>query len=84
MCVLTDNVPFALIDFVTATQMAVVNKGLGVELGVITAPLPGAVTVKPASCSSKIKTKWAMLMMSPQALQRARTRPWLMITNWTR
>lgn len=35
-CVLTDSVTFALIDFVTATQMAVVNKGLGVELGVIT------------------------------------------------
>lgn len=31
--VLTDRVTFALIDFVTATQM--VNKGLGVELGVI-------------------------------------------------
>lgn len=33
--VLTDSASFASIDFVAATQMAVVNKGLGVELGVI-------------------------------------------------
>lgn len=36
VAVCPDRVTFALIDFVTATQMAVVNKGLGVELGVIT------------------------------------------------
>lgn len=36
LCFLTDRVTFASTDFVTATQMAVVNKGLGVELWVIT------------------------------------------------
>lgn len=49
MCVWTGEVTFALIDFLTVTQMAKVNKGPGVGPGMLCAVMPRAVMVKPKS-----------------------------------
>lgn len=70
----------------TVTQMAIVNKGLGVGLGILCAVLPRAVMVKPVSHGLKVKKKkkCSMLMMRLQAMQKAEARLRVLITNRAR